>query len=302
MVGGTGVPAPARLAASAVSVLKPLLEATLKDRDARPLVQPPLIIGHRGAAGEAPENTLAAFELALRQGADGIELDVHLSADGVPVVIHDPRLDRTTSGAGRVRDHALAALRRLDGGSWFNQRHPAKARPRYAGLKIPTLAEALAWARDRNCLVYVEIKRPHSFQGRIVPYPEIEGKVLEEIDRAGVRSLTTVISFDLPTLPRLRHQDSGIALGIDFTRPLLAIRRAESLGATTLAPHWAFASKGFIGRAHRAGLRVLVWDLDQALWMRRKISDGVDGIITRYPAKLVEVAGGKQQPVGGKPR
>jgi len=286
-----------------VSVLKPLLEATLKDRNARPLVQPPLVVGHRGAAGEAPENTLAAFELALRQGADGIELDVHLSADGVPVVIHDPRLDRTTSGAGRVRDHTLAALRRLDAGSWFNQRYPAKARPRYAGLKIPTLAEALAWARDRNCLVYVEIKRPHSFQGKIVPYPEIEGKVLEEIDRAGVRSMVTVISFDLPTLRRLRHLDSEIALGIDFTRPLLAIRRAESLGATTVAPHWAFASKGFIGRAHRAGIRVLVWDLDQALWMRRKISDGVDGIITRYPAKLVEVAGGKQPSAGGgKPR
>src|SRR2546422_7548996 len=89
----------------------------------------------------------------------------------------------------RVRDHTLAALRRLDAGSWFNQRYPAKARPRYAGLKIPTLAEVLAWACDRNCLVYVEIKRPHSFQGKIVPYPEIEHKVLEEIERAGVRSM-----------------------------------------------------------------------------------------------------------------
>ena len=278
-----------------MTALRPSLHASLGNHAAESLERPPLVIGHRGAAGEAPENTLAAFELALRQGADGIELDVHLSADGVPVVIHDPRLDRTTSGAGRVRDHTLAALRRLDAGSWFNQRYPAKARPRYAGLKIPTLAEALASARDRNCLVYVEIKRPHSFQGEIVP------KVLEEIDRAAVRSIVTVISFDLPTLRRLRHLDSEIALGIDFTRPLLAIRRAESLGATTLAPHWAFASKGFIGRAHRAGLRVLVWDLDQALWMRRKISDGVDGIITRYPAKLVEVVGSKQQPAGVKP-
>jgi len=285
-----------------MTALRPSLHASLGNHATESLVRPPLIIGHRGAAGEAPENTLAAFELALRQGADGIELDVHLSADGVPVVIHDPRLDRTTSGAGRVRDHTLAALRRLDAGSWFNQRYPAKARPRYAGLKIPTLAEALAWAHDQNCMVYVEIKRPHAFQGKIVPYPEIEGKVLEEVDRAGVRRMVTVISFDLPTLRRLRHLDSEIALGIDFTRPLLAIRRAESLGATTLAPHWAFASKGFIGRAHRAGLRVLVWDLDQALWMRRKISDGVDGIITRYPAKLVEIAGGKQQPVGAKPR
>jgi glycerophosphoryl diester phosphodiesterase len=266
-----------------------VLETIRRNRGAKPLVWPPLIIGHRGAAGEAPENTLAAFELALRQGADGVELDVHLAADAVPVVIHDARLERTTSGRGRVGDHTLAALRRLDAGYWFNRRYPAKALPRYARLKIPTLAEALAWVRERNCRVYVEIK-----QGRVVPYPGIEDKVLEEIDLAGVRSRATVISFDLATLRRLRRLDSDLALGIDFTRPLLAVRRARALRATTLAPHWAFASRGFIRRAHRAGIWVLVWDLDQAAWMRRKISDGVDGIITRYPAKLAEIVASGQ--------
>src|SRR5437667_8902361 len=173
-----------------MTALRPSLHASLGNHATESLVRPPLIIGLRGAAGEAPENTLRAFELALRQGADGIEFDVHLSADGVPVFIHDPRLDRTTSGRGRVRDHSLAALRKLDAGSWFNRRLAAKARPRYAGLKYPTLSEVLIWARQRHCLAYVEIKRARP------AYAGIEAKVLEEIDRAGTRPLATVISFD----------------------------------------------------------------------------------------------------------
>ncbi len=279
-----------------VGALKPLLERTIRLPSVTPLVSPALVIGHRGAAGDAPENTLAAFELALAQGADGIEFDVHLSADGVPVVIHDFRLERTTSGSGRLRRHTLSELRRLDAGSWFNRRYPSRARPQYADLKVPTLAEVLAWVRERNCLAYVEIK-----QSRI-PYRGIEAKVLKEVDAAGARRLSTVISFNLSTLRRLRRLDAEIPLGIDFTRPLLALISARSLRATTVAPHWAFASRRFLARAHRAGIRVLVWDLDQTRWMRRKIADGVDGIMTRYPAKLREIAGGRPrlETIGGR--
>ncbi len=269
-----------------MAVLKPLLRRAVERYRPAPLRWPPLNFGHRGAAGEAPENTLAAFELAIRQGADGIELDVHLSADGVPVVIHDPRLQRTTSGSGWVREHRVAALKRLDAGAWFNRRYPSKARARYAGLKIPLLAEVLAWVRGRKCLAFIEIK-----QGGEI-YPGIEAKVLAEIDRAGSTELTTVISFDFPTLRRVRQLDSHIHLGIDFTRPILALRRAKSVGGTSLLPHWAFASRRFIRRSHQAGIQVLVWGLDQEVWMRRKILDGVDGIITRYPAKLTDVLAG----------
>lgn len=240
----------------------------------------PLNIGHRGASGEAPENTLAAFELALRQGADGIEFDVHLSADGIPVVIHDSRLNRTTSGRGRVRSHSLAELRHLDAGSWFNRRYPPLARARYAGGEIPLLAEVLAWVRDRKCLAYLEIKRARP------RYIGIEERVLEEIYRARVSSLVTVISFSFPALKRLRLLDPEIALGIDSTRPLLAVPRAKVIGASCVLPHWAFAPRRFLSRAHGAGLAVIVWGLDERHWMHRKVTDGVDGIITRYPARL----------------
>lgn len=242
-----------------------------------------LNIGHRGAAGEAPENTLAAFELALRQGADGIEFDVHLSADGVPVVIHDARLNRTTSAIGPVAAMPASVLKRLDAGSWFNRKYPARANLRFAGLRILTLAETLRWVHKRGCLAFIEIK-----QARL-RHPRIEEKVLEEIRRAQVAPLTTIISFDLSTLVRLRQLDARIALGLDFTRPLLAVRRARSVRAAYLLPHWALTTRRTIQRAHRAGLRVIVWDLERPALMRRKILDGVDGIITSYPARLAEV-------------
>ncbi|MGO8731760.1 MAG: glycerophosphodiester phosphodiesterase [Terriglobia bacterium] len=244
---------------------------------------PALNIAHRGAGGEAPENTLAAFELALRQGAGGIELDVHLSSDGLPVVIHDPRLSRTTSGSGWVGEHQANALRRLDAGSWFNRRFPEKARSRYVGAKIPLLSEVLAWVRQHKILALVEIK------GGGRAYPGIEGKVLEEIERAGVRRLATIVSFDLATLRRVRELDSRVSLGLDVSRSLLAIRRVRSLAGKAVLPHWAIASRGFIRRAHEHSIRVFPWTVDRPAQMERRIADGVDGIITNYPARLAEV-------------
>jgi len=258
-----------------------LLQRIKERRRPAPLLWPPLNIGHRGAAGEAPENTFAAFELALRQGADGVEFDVHLSADDVPVVIHDARLERTTSGSGWVREQRASALRRLDAGSWFNRRFPSRVRQRYAGARIPLLSEVLTWTRARNCRAFLEIKDATAV-----------AKVLEEIEDAGVRSLVTVISFDLPILRRARQLDSRASLGMDMSRPAiggLAIRRAKSLGAVALLPHWAIASRRFIRRAHRNSLQVFAWTVDQPRWMRRRILDVVDGLLTNYPARLEEI-------------
>jgi len=247
------------------------------------LVWPPLNIAHRGGGGEAPENTLAAFELALRQGADGIELDVRLSSDGVPVVIHDPRLGRTTSGHGWVSEHRANALRRLDAGSWFNRRFPEKARHRYVGAKIPLLSEVLAWVGQHKIQVFVEIKRGRG------TYPGIEAKVLEEIERAGIRGLVTIISFHLRTLRRVRELDSYLSLGLDVSRSLLAIRRTRSLEGKAILPHWAIASRRFIRRAHGQALRVFTWTVDHRARMERMIAAGVDGIITNYPSRLADV-------------
>lgn len=258
----------------------PPFQAAVRRGPDAPLVGPPLVLGHRGASGDAPENTLVAFELALRQGADGVEFDVHLSSDGVPVVIHDTRLARTTSSRGRVYRHTFAQLRKLDAGSWFNRRFPARARSRFVDRKIPSLAEVLDWVRARGCLAFLEIKQPRLL------YPDIEEKVLEAIHHAGVGERTTVISFHLPTLRRLRTLDPQISVGIDFVRPLWALRHAKRLTAGTILPHWAATTRRLIRRAHRCGFRVIVWGLDEPLGMRRRLLDGADGIITRYPAML----------------
>jgi glycerophosphoryl diester phosphodiesterase len=262
-----------------VVTFSPILKRVL-DRRLAPLVWPPLKIGHRGAAGEAPENTLASFELAWRQGVDGIEFDVQLSSDGVPVVIHDARLTRTTSGSGWVGEHRASVLRRLDAGSWFNRRYRLRARERYAGARIPLLAEVLQWVKARQCLAFVEIKDYR---------PGVAAKVLQEIERAELWDWARVVSFDLPSLRQVRQLSEQARLGLDFSGRLLPIRRALALGAEALLPHWAIASRRLIRRAHHEGLQVISWTVNYPLHMRRKILDGVDGLITNYPARLTGV-------------
>lgn len=259
--------------------ISPLLKRVL-DRGLAPLAWPPLKIGHRGAAGEAPENTMASFELAWRQGVDGIEFDVQLSSDGVPVVFHDARLARTSSGSGWVFEHRASVLRRLDAGSWFNRRHRLRARERYAGARIPLLAEVLQWLQVRRCRGFVEIKDYR---------PDAAARVIAEIERAGLWSLVRVVSFDPPSLANVKALSSEARVGLDFSGRLLPVRRALALGADTLLPHWAIASRGLIRRAHQVGLQVIPWTVNLPIHMRRKILDGVDGLITNFPARLTEV-------------
>jgi glycerophosphoryl diester phosphodiesterase len=151
------------------------------------------------------------------------------------------------------------------------------------GAKIPLLSEVLAWVRQHKILAFVEIKGGRS------AYPGIEAKVLDEIERAGIRRLATIVSFDLATLRRARELDPYLSLGLDVSRSLLALRRIRSLAGKVILPHWAIASRRFIRRAHEHALRVFTWTVDQPARMERMIADGVDGIITNYPSRLREV-------------
>jgi glycerophosphoryl diester phosphodiesterase len=259
--------------------LSPLLKRPI-ERQSTSRIWPPLKIGHRGAAGEAPENTLASFDLALSQGADGIEFDVQLSSDAIPVVIHDARLTRTTSGSGWVHEHRASTLRRLDAGSWFNRRHRSRARERYAGARIPLLVELLHWVKATQCLAFIEIK---DFRPGATP------RILQEIDKAGIWHLVRIFSFDLTTLEQVKELKHGARLGLDFSGRLMPLRRALALGAEAVVPHWSIASKRLIRKAHREGLKVFPWTVNYPLHMKRKIQDGVDGIITNYPARLTRV-------------
>jgi len=230
----------------------------------------PAVIAHRGASTGAPENTLAAFRGALELGVDAVELDVHLSADGVPVVIHESLLDRTTDGRGLVKDYPLEALRRLDAGRWFNER--------FAGERIPTLTEALEVLRPVRTIV--EIKNGPVY------YPGIAAKVAETVRAVGHQAVT-VSSFDHPVLLEVRDvapdlPTAALFMG-RFTDPLWLARES---GASILHPYWAWITSDLVEAAHAAGLRVETWTVDEPHHARFVIDLGVDGIITNYPDRL----------------
>lgn len=230
----------------------------------------PQVIAHRGASAEAPENTLAAFRRALAIGVDGVELDAHLSADGVPVVIHDPLLERTTDGHGLVRDHPLAALRRLDAGRRFAEQ--------FAGERIPTLAEALDALR--RVRVIVEIKNGPVY------YPAIAARVLAAVAEAGHRAVT-ISSFDHHVLLEVRAAAPQVPRAVLYAaRPIDPVRMARDAGAALLHPHWAYVTREMVGQAQAAGLRVETWTVDEPAHLRHVIATGVDGVMTNHPDRL----------------
>lgn len=241
-----------------------------------------LNIGHRGASGSAPANTLAAFEAALHAGADGIELDVHLSADGVPVVIHDFVVDHTTDGTGRVADLPLAALRELDAGSWFD--------PCFAGERIPTLDEVVA-AVGQRLLLNVEIKSltRHNQQ--------LAAAVVESVIHHGLAERVLISSFNPYALRDVHRQAPHLPLGLLYDglpASWLARARAWSMRELTLQavhPHHSLIRRGAVRRAHRRGRRMVAWTVDDAGRMRTLVGRGVDGIITNHPDRLRRVLG-----------
>lgn len=231
----------------------------------------PQVVAHRGASGEAPENTLAAFRRALEMGVDAVELDVHLCADGEPVVIHDSLLDRTTGAKELVKDLPLDALRRLDAGRWFGER--------FAGERIPTLAEALDLLRPVR--VIVEIKNGPIF------YPGIAGLVADLVRVAGHRAVT-VSSFDHPVLLDVKaHAPELETAVLYFARPLDPVRLARDVGAGVLQPHWTYLTPDAVSGAHAAGLRVETWVVDEPAHLAHVIGLGVDGVITNHPDRLL---------------
>ena len=182
----------------------------------------PLVIAHRGASADAPENTIAAFELALEQGADGIELDVHLSADGHPVVIHDFTLERTTNGSGPVSAQRVRDLKRLDAGGWRERR--------FLGQRVQTLQEVLERFRDR-ARFWIELKA-----GSRV-YPGIEERMAAVIGANQYEESTIVQSFDMGSLERLRQINPRLRMAALYTAAA-PLRGEPPPGVTVLGPPW----------------------------------------------------------------
>ncbi len=223
---------------------------------------------HRGASAEAPENTLAAFTAAEAAGADGIELDVHLSRDDVPVVIHDSTVDRTSSGHGAVARLRLSELRRLDAGSWFS--------PRFAGEPVPTLEEVLHWAEGRLRL-NLEIKEYAAGQAIL--------KLLPLYPRARI----LVSSFDHKLLAALRRLYPELPLGflLDSVFWRGAVRRAVAAGAESLNPREDLVSRPLLAACRHHGLAVYPWTVDALPRISILARMGVAGVFTNDPLRVL---------------
>ena len=246
-------------------------------------MQSPLIIGHRGASAHAPENTMAAFRLAMAVGADGIEFDVRLSRDGIPFVIHDDNLRRTGLDPRRVADLNASELKQIDVGRWFD---PIS----FSNEQMPTLQEVLNFFESTSGLLYLEMKSTDAEREKLA------SACCALLNKSSLKDRVIVECFDLPSIQLLKKIDSSIKTAALFElricRPASRdghrlVQDALAVSADVIALHHRLADPKTIALAKQQGLQVAVWTVDDANWIARANSDGVDALITNQPERLV---------------
>ncbi|MCD4688775.1 MAG: hypothetical protein K8R55_05510 [Desulfuromonadaceae bacterium] len=226
------------------------------------------IWAHRGASALAPENTLAAFRMAEAAGADGLELDVQLSGDGVPVVLHDETLDRTSDGQGPVAKIPLGELKRLDAGSWFSTA--------FTGETIPTLQEVLCWGGSR-LRFNVEIKDSTAAQAVL------------DLSRCYQQASIVVSSFDHDLLCKLRCSAPLLPLAFlwEHTDWVAAVERATACAAESFNPRYDGLSTELVAACHQRGLAVYPWTVDAVTALEYCMKLGVDGVFCNDPEQVL---------------
>jgi len=229
-----------------------------------------MVIAHRGASSYAPENTVAAFDLAIQMGVSHIELDVHSTSDGHIVVIHDEAVDRTTNGSGPVTSHPLATLAQLDAGSWFQAS--------FADARIPTFSDVL----DR-------------YKGRVHIHTEIKGRsanlsqrTVDLIRRHGMVDQVTITSFQRTRLEETRAYAPELPTGWLVAEVGDAIvAQARAMGLSQLCPNASTLTPGLVRRLHAEGFIVRAWGVATEDLMRQVVTAGADGMTVNFPDKLI---------------
>ncbi|MCR5296955.1 MAG: glycerophosphodiester phosphodiesterase [Clostridiales bacterium] len=230
-----------------------------------------LIFGHRGASGYAPENTLEAFELAARMGAQGVELDVHICASGELVVAHDETVDRVSNGSGRIMDHSLTQLKRLT----FNRTHPE-----VAGARIPLLSEVFELLSPTGLQINIELKNSE------IDYPDLERKTLELAAREFSTDRIIFSSFNHYSMLRMKALDSSLRCGLLYDATLVSPwEYAKKLGMDAIHPRYSevLVPGGECAEAHRAGISVNTWTVNSVRDISAVLAEGADIVITNYP-------------------
>ncbi|SDQ52436.1 glycerophosphodiester phosphodiesterase [Virgibacillus salinus] len=233
------------------------------------------IIAHRGASTLAPENTMAAFNLAYEQGAEGIETDVHLTKDNVPVLIHDEHVKRTTNSTGYIKDYTFKQLKQLDAGSWFSLK--------FAGSAIISLEEFLGWIQNKPLCLNIELKNNK------IDYKNLENIVYEMVSHYQLLNHTTLSTFNPTSIERLKRFNGniGVALLTSKRRKNL-VSYTKDLGANAIHIKYRLLNQLFIDKCHQEQMAVRVYTINKPAHMSRSFQLGCDGIFTDVPHKALQ--------------
>lgn len=233
------------------------------------------IFAHRGASRIAPENTMPAFQLAEKIGADGIETDVQLTKDQIPVLIHDEALNRTTNQTGYVYQYTYDELKNIDAGSWFA--------PKYKGTSMVTLEEFLKWIKDTTLNVNIEIKN------NVVDYPQIESIVQECLEQFNMESRTIISSFNPDSIRRYHdlfpQMDTALLLSKRVKNPVALVQK---IGAKGLHAKYSLLSRRLINDCHQQNIPVRTYTVNRPSRIMRSYKLGCNAIFTDVPHSAVE--------------
>lgn len=234
------------------------------------------IYGHRGSAATHPENTLVSFAKAASAGAEGIEMDVHLSSDGAVVVMHDECLERTSNGKGLVKNYTLTQLKTLDVGSWFSQE--------FAGQRIPTLEEVLQHNRDWNMKLNIELKNG------VEPYPQLEEKVVQLIEKYKTIDQVVLSSFNHYSLVKLKQINPEIETAVLLMEKLYKPwDYAHTVGANSIHCYHPAVDKTMVSKAQNAHIHVRAFTVNEDHHIQSLIQWQCSGIITDNPEKAINI-------------
>jgi len=232
-----------------------------------------LIYAHRGARGDAPENTMSAFKKALLMNADGIELDVQLTKDGELVICHDHTIDRTSNGTGWIKDFSLKELKAYDFGGWFDSQ--------YGGETLPTLAEFLDWFSTTPLLLNIEIKH-----GPVI-YPNLEPILVDCIRQYNIDNRLILSSFYHPSLQKIKALNSNLKTGALFScRPLDPCQFCIDTHAEFLHPHWHCLDALWVKKAKDLGIGINTFTVNEETEYQIVSKLGVDAIFTDFPGRF----------------
>lgn len=248
------------------------------------------VISHRGANMVAPQNTLEAFRKSIEIGCDGFETDIHLTKDGIPVVCHNFTIDETSTGTGFIKDMTLEELREFDFGKYKG--------PEFEGVKIPTLDEFLSLSEemgDKMKVLDIELKsRVYGSAGT-----ELAEKTINAVKEHGLFDKLLISSFDPAILVVCKKIDKACKTGILYSPDKLTgvkialrpISFAKEIGADALHPFYMHVSRGYVEKAHKAGLQVNPWTVNKEKIAQKLLAAGVDGLITDDPGLMNRIIG-----------